>query len=134
MRVSLRGLADLTNVNSMFLPELSPNLPGPVSYEGGLSGLAQAVCPSAQQLAGVQDCTDPCQASQPPCVSPSTAAAINATTLAQANSLAACSAIGGTWTSAGTCIAPTGAMSTQTVFLIGGGFLALMLLLMAAKR
>jgi len=41
MRVSLRGMADITNVNSMLLPELGPALPGPTQYEGGLAGLGQ---------------------------------------------------------------------------------------------
>ena len=43
MRVSLRGLADLTNVNAMLLPPLGPNLRGSPTYSGGLTGLDQ-VC------------------------------------------------------------------------------------------
>jgi len=36
----------------------------------GLQGLGDGTtCPSAEQLAGTQDCTDPCQAPYPPCSS-----------------------------------------------------------------
>ena len=45
MRIGLRGLADLTNVNAMLLPEVGPNLPGPSQYSGGITGLGQALGP-----------------------------------------------------------------------------------------
>jgi hypothetical protein len=41
----------------------------------GLSSLsAAATCPSSEQLLGVSDCSDPCQASNPPCSNASTSA------------------------------------------------------------
>jgi len=141
MRVSLRGLADLTNVNSMLLPDFGPNLPGPTQYQGGITGLGQvtASCPSAEQLAGTQDCSDPCQASLPPCVPAGTTTGAAANALATAASLTACQAAGGIWNANGTCspgpsVPLVAGISNQTLLLIGGGFLAFVLILMAAKR
>lgn len=41
-------------------------------HRGGL-GQAAATCPSAEQLAGITDCTDPCQYNQPQCTTAATA-------------------------------------------------------------
>ena len=139
MRISLRGLADLTNVNSMLLPAFGPNLPAAPTYSGGISGLGlgQASCPSLEQLEGIQDCSDPCQASAAPCIATGTTTTAGATNLATATALAACSAAGGIWNSNGTCSASTGAaapISSSSMLWIGGGFLALILLVMVAKK
>jgi hypothetical protein len=148
MRISLRGLADLTNVNSMLLPDFGPNLPGPVVYEGGLTGLGQAttgqaICPSAEQLdnPGVYDPNDPCQnptaalplSSNPYLTStaisspllPSTSTLSQGLTPAQIQQAAAAAA-------GGPQIAP--GLSTQTMLIIGAVGIGVILLMMAAKR
>lgn len=105
----------------------------------GLAGLGQS-CPSTEQLQGVQDCSDPCQASQPPCVSAGTTTTSAANALATAASLATCTAAGGVWQANGTCTAaPVAATTTiggipAEVVAIGGGLFLLLALMLGGRR
>jgi len=48
-----------------------------MAYVSRRRGMGQANCPSMQQLQGIQDCTDPCQVSNPACVNTNLQAGID---------------------------------------------------------
>lgn len=160
MRISLRGLADLTNVNSMLLPQFAANLPGAPVYTGGISGLGQdySACdtdpgsdactaalnaaPSTIPVSG--GCTDvngyamTCPTGTTPgSVIPSTygLSPLDPTLLSasQFGSQATCIGAGYTWNGSA-CVASGMALSATTLLMIGGGLLAVVLLVMAAKK
>lgn len=135
MRVGLRGLADLTNVNAMLLPEFGPNLPGPTQYVGGLSGRLGATAVVGPTTAAAMGTSS---------TSPSPTAVLGAQTLAAmgtssttstpaTSAAASCYAAGGTPTSTGGCTYGA-TFNTSTMLMIGGGALALILLLALAKK
>jgi hypothetical protein len=118
MKISLRGLADLTNVNSMLLPDFGPNLPGPVVYEGGLSGGIGHLGQSTPTYAPID-------------TSSYTTLLNNATpygtlTTSDLSDLGLPPSTGVTVTSS--------TLSSQTMIYLGIGALAFILILMAAKR
>jgi hypothetical protein len=80
MRVAM---GDLTYIQPLGLPSFASGFPGIPFYSGGLKGLrglgrlGAANCPSVQQMQGIVDANDPCQASSaalntPTLIDPST--------------------------------------------------------------
>lgn len=79
MRVAM---GDLTYIQPLGLPSFASGFPGIPFYSGGLKNrgmgrLGVATCPSVQQMQGVVDANDPCQASSaalntPTLIDPST--------------------------------------------------------------
>ena len=95
----------------------------------GIRGIGDTSCPSDEQLAGIQDCSDPCQAPYPPCVSASAAPVTAGSDTSPAAFAAQCAAGGGTLNAAGSaCTYPTSA-SSNSIWLIGGAALFVVLLL-----
>jgi hypothetical protein len=98
----------------------------------GLRGIGDASCPSDEQLAGIQDCTDPCQASSAPCIttSPTTT---TAGTLSAAAFAIQCAAQGGQISASGNSCTSPGTSSiagiSPSLIAVGGGLLLLLLLL-----
>lgn len=139
MRVGLRGLADLTNVNAMLLPELGPNLPGPTEYVGGLG---QATC--YDELGNPTPCGNvpgsggassgscfDAYGNSIPCTSSTVVGPIapgSTITAPQSGYAAATTAP----VAGGPQITP--AISSTTLLWIGGGIFAVVLLMMAARR
>ncbi len=161
MRISLRGLADLTNVNSMLLPQFAANLPASPSYSGGISGLGQdysacdadpgsAACTAALNAAASTmpvsgGCTDvngyaiTCPGGTTPgSVVPATygLSPLDPTNVSasQFGSQATCTGAGYTWNGSACVASGIGGIGGTTLLLIGGGLLAVMVLLMAAKK
>ena len=164
MRISLRGLADLTNVNSMLLPAFGPNLPATPTYSGGISGLGQT--PDCDTDPGGELCDlELAQAGTTPVTAP--AGTVTTVSTFDTTTQSGCVASGGSWnsitgcttpaTSSGitystttqaTCIAPgdvwtgsacvqssaVGTLSTSSLLYWGIGIVAVVALLMAVKK
>jgi subtilisin family serine protease len=96
----------------------------------GLEGLGDG-CPSDEQLQGIQDCSDPCQAPNPPCTSAVTAASINSAATNTAT-LAVCTAGNGVFNANGTCTFPQAGIPPS---LLGvGAAVAFVFLLIVMKK
>jgi hypothetical protein len=98
----------------------------------GLRGIGDATCPSDEQLAGIQDCTDPCQASSAPCITTTPATTTTAGTLSAAFAVQ-CAAQGGQISASGNSCTTSGTSSiagiSPSLIAVGGGLLLLLLLL-----
>ena len=99
----------------------------------GLRGIGDATCPSDEQLAGIQDCTDPCQASSAPCITTTPATTTTAGTLSAAAFAVQCAAQGGQISASGNSCTTPGTSSiagiSPSLIAVGGGLLLLLLLL-----
>ena len=99
----------------------------------GLRGIGDATCPSDEQLAGIQDCTDPCQASSAPCITTTPATTTTAGTLSAAAFAVQCAAQGGQISASGNSCTTPGTSSiagiSPSLIAVGGGLLFLLLLL-----